>query len=227
MATTIERVLAAITITDPGCWVWPYTKPSGYGYITANGKGRLVHRVVYTELVGPIPEGKEIDHLCRNRACCNPDHLEAVSRQTNMQRAHYFHANNRRNPTDLNSREIGSILNLVPESVNKLCREGAFDGAYQGGMGGIWFVPEASFDAYMAKRLAETLQAQKVRARSTLSNHKPSKELGQGWSITFTQVVERTRYTVADSLEQAIATAQREGVKAHGPTFQILSIDPI
>lgn len=45
-----------------------------------------VHRVVYTELVGPIPEGYDVDHLCRNTLCCNPLHLEAVSRQENIRR---------------------------------------------------------------------------------------------------------------------------------------------
>lgn len=46
----------------------------------------LTHRVTYTELVGPIPEGLDLDHLCRNRACCNPEHLEPVERVENVRR---------------------------------------------------------------------------------------------------------------------------------------------
>ncbi len=46
----------------------------------------MVHRVTYETFVGPIPEGLEIDHLCRNRLCCNPVHLEAVTRKENVRR---------------------------------------------------------------------------------------------------------------------------------------------
>src|SRR5690606_7471316 len=48
---------------------------------------RYVHRVTYEAFVGPIPEGLEVDHLCRNRACCNPEHLEPVTRSENRRRA--------------------------------------------------------------------------------------------------------------------------------------------
>lgn len=51
-----------------------------------NGKKRGVHRVVYELEYGPIPEGRELDHLCRNRACVNPKHLEIVSHRENCLR---------------------------------------------------------------------------------------------------------------------------------------------
>ncbi len=69
------------------CWEWPKERdPCGYGRMGWKGKVEFVHRVAYEMFKGPIPEGLEIDHLCSNRACFNPDHLEAVSRTENNRR---------------------------------------------------------------------------------------------------------------------------------------------
>lgn len=68
------------------CWVWTGGKTnSGYGKVDL--PTRLTHRVAYELLVGPIPEGFQIDHLCRNRMCCNPTHLEPVTPQENSRRS--------------------------------------------------------------------------------------------------------------------------------------------
>ena len=56
------------------------------GYV-GTGHGRYGHRDAYEAAKGPIPDGLEIDHLCRNRACINPDHLEAVTHRENVRRA--------------------------------------------------------------------------------------------------------------------------------------------
>lgn len=69
-----------------GCWVWRGAKNSD-GYPSTPFGGDVAHRVAYEWLVGPIPDGLELDHLCRNRACVNPHHLEPVSRSENMRRA--------------------------------------------------------------------------------------------------------------------------------------------
>jgi len=73
---------------NTGCWLWSAaTMSTGYGAFGVTSKNiQLSHRVTYLTLVGPIPEGREIDHLCRQRACCNPAHLEAVTAQTNITR---------------------------------------------------------------------------------------------------------------------------------------------
>ena len=69
------------------CWVWRgLLDTSGYGQIKVNGKFKQVHRVVFELLVGPVPLNLELDHLCRNKACVNPDHLESVTHQVNVLR---------------------------------------------------------------------------------------------------------------------------------------------
>jgi hypothetical protein len=71
-----------------GCWIWSGgLKLNGYGYLRVGKKGHLAHRWVYEELVGPIPNGLTIDHLCRVKACVNPDHLEPVTNAENIRRA--------------------------------------------------------------------------------------------------------------------------------------------
>ncbi len=85
----INRLLARVQEDENGCWVWQGALDSkGYGHIYA-GPGAGVarcHRVTYQHYVGPIPDGLDIDHLCRNRKCSNPAHLEAVTRRVNLLR---------------------------------------------------------------------------------------------------------------------------------------------
>lgn len=70
-----------------GCWEW-LTGKDGNGYGVRRWKGRrlMAHRVMYEELVGSIPEGLQLDHLCRNTSCVNPLHLEPVTNQENTKR---------------------------------------------------------------------------------------------------------------------------------------------
>ena len=69
------------------CWVWQAAQDQrGYGRFNVNGRNEKAYRVAYQLLVGEIPEGTEIDHVCRNKSCVNPDHLEAVSHRENILR---------------------------------------------------------------------------------------------------------------------------------------------
>lgn len=62
-----------------GCWQWIGAKNQGYGKLRSRGRTYKAHRVAYEALIGPIPDGMVIDHLCRNRCCVNPAHLEPVT----------------------------------------------------------------------------------------------------------------------------------------------------
>lgn len=72
------------------CIVWTGARAQGYGRLHRNGGSELVHRLAYQLVYGPIPPGYDLDHLCRNRACFNPDHLEPVTRGENVRRGHPF-----------------------------------------------------------------------------------------------------------------------------------------
>jgi hypothetical protein len=86
----IDRVLLRVTISPSGCWEFGGAIAStGYGVINYKGVVHYVHRLVYQELVDEIPPGLHIDHLCRNRKCCFPDHLDPVTQRENMARGFY------------------------------------------------------------------------------------------------------------------------------------------
>jgi hypothetical protein len=88
-ATFAFRVFSYIDASGD-CWEWTGTlDPKGYGVIGRGGRGAGnigAHRAVWELLVGPIPDGLQLDHLCRNHACVNPDHLEPVTAEENKRR---------------------------------------------------------------------------------------------------------------------------------------------
>lgn len=77
------------------CIEWAGRLWKGYGLL-GRGKDRYAHRVAYREAYGEIPDGLELDHLCRNRRCVNPEHLEAVTHHVNLLRGNTIPARNAR-----------------------------------------------------------------------------------------------------------------------------------
>jgi hypothetical protein len=81
----MRRWLDALVVEPSGCLTWGLSLTSaGYGSLLVDGRTAYAHRFAYESFVGPIPDDQEIDHLCRNRACNNPTHLEAVTRRINQ-----------------------------------------------------------------------------------------------------------------------------------------------
>jgi hypothetical protein len=82
----MDRFWSKVEKTDT-CWNWVSAiSKEGYGRFSLNGTNQLAHRVAWCLTRGEIPIGKVIDHLCRNRKCCNPNHLEIVTTQENTKR---------------------------------------------------------------------------------------------------------------------------------------------
>lgn len=74
--------------TETGCWEWTASQtPGGYASFPVPGLASTAHRAAYLLMAGPIPAGLHLDHICRNKLCVNPDHLEPVTQAENNRRA--------------------------------------------------------------------------------------------------------------------------------------------
>lgn len=116
---------------DSPCWKWlGYVGNMGYGQIGIHRISYLVHRVVYERERGPVPEGLELDHLCRNPRCCNPEHLEPVTHRENSRRALLKLTEATlaqiwkfKKTGQFSNRAIGRMMGLTHSSVGRALRE--------------------------------------------------------------------------------------------------------
>lgn len=87
-----DRIMRKVKIDkDTGCWNWTggtsgEGRGGGYGRMSLDGQTVATHIVMFTNFYGYVPSKKQIDHKCRNRLCCNPDHLEMVTHKQNQKR---------------------------------------------------------------------------------------------------------------------------------------------
>lgn len=83
----VDRVLTKVSQDSNGCWVFQGSLTgNGYGRINTPNGVRPAHRVTYEYFISEVPEGLVLDHLCRNRACVNPYHLDPVTQSVNLAR---------------------------------------------------------------------------------------------------------------------------------------------
>lgn len=108
-----------------GCWLWTGGKnPNGYGRVFDKGAGALrqAHRLVYERLVGPIPEGLQLDHLCRVRNCVNPEHLEPVTARENTIRGDTGPGRNARKTHCMRGHEFTPENTRIRPNGSRMCR---------------------------------------------------------------------------------------------------------
>lgn len=115
------RFWEKISVSADGCWNWTASLDDcGYGkYAIGGGRWRRAHRISF----GDVPEGLELDHLCRNRACCNPSHLEAVTHRTNMSRADWSNNFNRKKTHCKGGHEFSATNTYIDKHGFRHCRK--------------------------------------------------------------------------------------------------------
>lgn len=105
------------------CWLWTAAQNgNGYGRLRFNGKNKYAHRVSYEDLVGPIPHGLELDHLCRNRLCVNPAHLDPVTTRTNILRGNGYSGRKHRQTHCVNGHELDDTNTYHTPEGRRQCR---------------------------------------------------------------------------------------------------------
>lgn len=128
-----ERFLSKVNIIPGGCWLWTAYSEKGYGQFYYKGKTQKSHRVSYELFVGEIPEGLEIDHLCKVTNCVNPEHLEPVTGKINRLRSNDMANQNRQKTHCKHGHEFTEENTLLchrercVNKVERICRQCSHD----------------------------------------------------------------------------------------------------
>jgi hypothetical protein len=142
----VERIKSRISVNENGCWIWPGAQTmEGYGRIGWTGEAgktwRLTHRAVYEALVGPIPEGHDMDHVCHDprecqperfadcphHGCCNPAHLRPVTRRENLLRGGTISAERRATEQCPQGHPYDGENTLVSPQGQRQCKECTYE----------------------------------------------------------------------------------------------------
>lgn len=123
--TLHDRMFSYVEKVPGGCWLWRGTiEASGYGRVgIGRTKNFMAHRVMYEMLVGPIPDGLQLDHLCRVRACVNPNHLEAVTPRVNSLRSENLCAQRARKTHCPKGHPYSGENLVITRQGHRICRE--------------------------------------------------------------------------------------------------------
>ena len=121
--SVIKRFLSKIKIIESGCWEFTgHLDKYGYGQIKINRKTILTHRYIYEYYYGTICPDLTIDHLCRNRACCNPLHLEQVTKQENNKRGNSASGINKRKTHCKRGHEFTKENTIIKKMEKRCCK---------------------------------------------------------------------------------------------------------
>jgi hypothetical protein len=126
--TLARRFCTKVSILPSGCWEWtgaksPIRGTAGYGVMTVDRRHVGAHRVAYQMFVGPIPAGRDLDHLCRKTDCVNPAHLEPVTPKENKLRGFGFGGRNARKTHCPKGHEYTTANTIQQARGWRLCRE--------------------------------------------------------------------------------------------------------
>lgn len=143
----LEEFFSSIQFNESNwCWEWTRSLSAGYGYFRLYDKKISVHRISYQLFKGQIPNDKELDHLCRNTKCCNPEHLEPISHKENVLRGNGPTAINSQKTHCDNGHEYTLENTFIRKNGNRDCRMC------------MKISKRKSYNKHKDKRNAETLQ---------------------------------------------------------------------